>query len=369
MYSVCHDNGLWRKLLYADFKSVPPTPAIQEETAALVLHRRSSTKKIGGVTRPAPSSIDLKLYQNHLRLEQRWIKGKISTRFLQGHEDSVYCLAWISKDLLVSGSRDKTMKIWHAPTGKCLRTIKDEHEGSILCMRVDKKNNILLTGSSDATCTIWSLPQLKPITKLRGHGHSVLDVCFFNNDQIVTSSRDHTLRVWDMHTGLELRQMMGHTASVNAIEPVGGSRVISASGDSTLKLWDTETGECIRTFEGHRLGLACVRYDGHRLYSGGLDGKIKVWDIETGECVKTLIGHAGMIRSIDFFNGKIVSGSYDRTLKVWDTKTGACILSFQSGHSSWIYNVLMSGTRIVSSGQEKRIMILDFGTGLDPLCN
>ncbi len=336
LYSICHDDNLWRKLLYADFQSVPPK--VQE--TALVLSKK-------GITRPAPSSLSLKLYQNHLKLDQRWLRGKVDTRFLQGHEDSVYCLAWIDKNLLVSGSRDKTLKVWHIPSGTCVRTIEDEHDGSILCMRVDKKNNILMTGSSDATCTISSLPELKPILKLRGHGHSVLDVCLVNDDCIVTSSRDHTLRVWDRHTGEELRQMLGHSASVNAIEPVGGNRVVSASGDSLLKLWNIETGECIRVMEGHRLGLACVKYDGKRLYSGGLDGKIKVWDLDTGKCVNTLLGHAGMIRSIDCMNGKIVSGSYDRTLKVWDTNTDACILSFQSGHSNWIFNVLLSGTRIV----------------------
>jgi F-box and WD-40 domain protein 1/11 len=72
-----------------------------------------------------------------------------------------------------------------------------------------------------------------------------------------------------------------------------------------------------------------------------------VWDVESGECVNTLLGHVGMIRSLDCIQGRIVTGSYDRTLKVWDTKTGACILSFQSGHSNWIFNVLSSGTRIV----------------------
>ncbi|CAO3608360.1 unnamed protein product [Mucor hiemalis] len=360
MYSVCHDDNLWRKFLYADFRSVPPTE-IQE--TALVLRGKKGPK------RTTSSSYNLKLYQNHLKLNHRWLTGKVDTRFLQGHEDSVYCLAWIDKDLLISGSRDRTFKVWHAPSGKCIRTIKNEHDGSILCMRTDKKKKILMSGSSDATCTIWSLPELKPIAKLRGHGHSVLDVCLVDDDRVVTSSRDQTLRVWNRHTGEELRQMIGHSASVNAIESVGGNRVVSASGDSTLKLWDIETGECIRTMTEHRLGLACIKYDGKRLYSGGMEGTIKIWDIESGECLKTLLGHAGMIRSIDCVDGKIVSGSYDRTIKVWDTKNDTCMLSFQSGHSNWIFNVLLSGTRIVSSGQEKRIMILDFSSGLTPLCN
>ncbi|KAI8074338.1 WD40-repeat-containing domain protein [Gilbertella persicaria] len=364
MYAVCHDNELWRKLLYADFGSVPPRILTDQDTSLSLVLRRQKKRR----TSIMPPSTNLKLYQNHLKLGKRWLTGKVNTRFLQGHQDSVYCLAWIDVHLLVSGSRDKTLKIWNVLTNQCVRTIQHEHEGSILSLRVNKDRTTLLTGSSDATCTVWSLPDLIPIHRLLGHGHSVLDVCFVK-DMVVTSSRDHTLRVWDKEKGTELRQMIGHAASVNAIEAIEDSyQVVSASGDATLKLWDVRTGECLRTMEGHRLGLASVRFNGKHLFSGGLEGKIKVWDIDTGECLNTLIGHVGMIRSIDCVEGKIVSGSYDRTIKVWDAETGACILSFQSGHSSWIFSVLSSGTRIVSSGQENRVMVIDFGSDLTPLC-
>ena len=85
MYTVCHDDHLWRKFIYADFKRI--APAVQE--TALVLRCNK------GSTRSVPPSLNLKLYQNHLKLGQRWQTGNVvDTRFLQGHEDSVYCLAW-----------------------------------------------------------------------------------------------------------------------------------------------------------------------------------------------------------------------------------------------------------------------------------
>lgn len=303
LYAVCHNDDLWRKLLYNDFGSKPPSlsPTKQQiNSTALVLRNNKKPMRKTNSRTVLLSSSYLKLYQNHMKLGRRWLAGKASTRFLQGHQDSVYCTVWISKDILVSGSRDKTLKVWDVNTGQCIRTIADEHDGSILCMRVNKEKSFLLTGSSDATCKVWSLPNLVPVTRLRGHGNSVLDVCFVNN-HIVTSSRDHSLRVWHMTSGLELQQMRGHTASINAIEPVGDTQIVSASGDGTLKLWDIETGKCLKTMGHNNLGLACVRYSGNYLYSGGLEGKIRVWNIETGECINTLFGHVSMIRSIDYF--------------------------------------------------------------------
>lgn len=60
----------------------------------------------------------------------------------QGHKDSVYSVAFApSGDRLVSGSLDKTIKMWelttssrfmpaHAPSGKCVRTFEG-HKASL----------------------------------------------------------------------------------------------------------------------------------------------------------------------------------------------------------------------------------------------
>ncbi|KAI7868034.1 WD40-repeat-containing domain protein [Mucor mucedo] len=302
------------------------------------------------------------LYKNHLELDRRWKYGKVNTRYLTGHEDSVYCLVWVGSNRVVSGSRDRSIKLWNLDEkkGSSLVLTKTGHEGSVLCLRVSADMSFLVSGSSDATCLIWSLPDFLPQKRLAGHSGGVLDVCIIGG-MIVSSSRDATIRVWDKNSGSEMRRLIGHAGPVNALGSHGG-RVVSASGDTTLKLWDIETGNCLRTFAGHTRGLACVRFDGQFIYSGGQDNKLKIWDADTGKCVSTLAGHSDLIRTIDSFEA--VSGSYDRTLRVWNAKESKCLLSFQSGHSSWIFNCLLSRTKIISAGQDKRIMVLDFGYDL-----
>ncbi|KAF7727706.1 hypothetical protein EC973_007262 [Apophysomyces ossiformis] len=301
-------------------------------------------------------------YVDHHELNRRWRAGEARTSYLKGHTDSVYCLAWVGPHHIVSGSRDKTIKLWDLrKPGHCIKTER-QHQGSVLCLHATDR--YLISGSSDTTCLIWSLPDCRPLRRLEGHTGGVLDLCVVDG-WIVTSSRDSTIRVWDQESGQEQRRLVGHSGPVNALEAYG-SKVISASGDTTLKLWDVATGQCLRTFVGHTRGLACVKYNGKWIYSGGQDG-IRVWDAETGECLITLGGHTDLIRTIDCYGDKIVSGSYDRTLRVWDAKTGECLMRCQSGHSSWIFNVLMSSTRIVSASQDRRIMVLDFAYNLHSL--
>ncbi|KAI8364042.1 WD40-repeat-containing domain protein [Choanephora cucurbitarum] len=335
LHQLCQNRYLWQRLFQTDH----------------LLHRIQLTYDYRS------------LYKNHHQLHQRWRKGQVRTRYLTGHEDSVYCLVWLGPDRIVSGSRDRSIKVWDLiqTHSSSLVLTKTHHEGSVLCLRVADNHRFMVSGSSDATCLIWSLPQLEPQARLTGHTGGVLDVCIVN-ECIVSSSRDSSIRVWSQ-LGQELKRLVGHGGPVNALGS-HGSLVVSASGDTTLRLWDIETGHCLRTFIGHTKGLACVRFDGNLIYSGGQDNKLKVWDVHSGKNLATFTGHTDLIRTIDSFGNMVVSGSYDKTLKVWDIKENKCILSFQSGHSSWIFNTLLSRTKIISAGQDKRIMILDFGYDL-----
>ncbi|KAI8146978.1 WD40-repeat-containing domain protein [Fennellomyces sp. T-0311] len=302
------------------------------------------------------------LYRNHYLLERRWRSGQAHVRYLTGHTDSVYCIIRYKRQFIISGSRDHSVKLWDLDNHTCVAS-QTHHEGSVLCLKISSDNEWMVSGSSDGTCVIWQLDELRPIGRLRGHTSGVLDVCIVENKYIVTASRDATVRVWDRESGKELRRLEGHSGPVNALQ-AHGCHVVSASGDSKLKLWNAETGECVRTFDGHARGLACARYDGKRIYSGGQDAALRVWDAETGECTGTLEGHEQLVRTVDCCGDRAVTGSYDRTIKLWDVLTGQCLLSFQGGHESWVFNVLLNRTQIISAGQDKRIMILDFGNNL-----
>lgn len=239
------------------------------------------------------------------------------------------------------------------------------HKASILCLQYDDR--ILVTGSSDATCIVYSVRSgYRPIRRLRHHSAAVLDLVF-DDRHIVTCSKDVSICVWDRATGALLRQLRGHSGPVNAVQ-MRGNTIVSCSGDFRVKLWNIDTGRNIREFLGHTKGLACCQFseDGRYVASAGNDRVIRVWDANTGECVREVKAHENLVRSlhVDSVSGRLVSGSYDSDIKVWDMHSGRPLLGFPKWHSSWVLSAKSDYRRIVSSGQDPKILILDFGAGV-----
>lgn len=338
---------------------VPSTPAQQAAAAA------AQDRRLGSDYLDWP-----KLFRDHWLLDQRWQKGQPSWSWFEGHEDSVYCCQFDERKI-ISGSRDRTIRVWDIASGETTHVLRG-HEGSILCLQYD--DEILVTGSSDSTVIVWDLVgdptagrnKYEERMKLVGHGMGVLDLCF-DDRYIVSCSKDTKTHVWDRSTGKLHRVLQGHRGPVNAVQ-IHGDRVLTASGDSLMKMWDLHTGQALRTFTGHSRGLACVSWapSGKWFVSSSNDKTIKLWDAETGECLRTYVGHADLVRGLAFDERcqRIVSAGYDRTTRVWDAETGEMIHKFNS-HSSLVFDVSFSASKIVSASHDRRILLMDFGVGLD----
>lgn len=309
---------------------------------------------------------------------------------------------------MITGSRDKTIRVWNMKTFQCVLVIgppdvvndkltmygndgrpihyaifnssaerKFEckpaavsfdlyHKQSILCLQYD--DNILVTGSSDSTCIVYDIKQgYKPIRRLEHHTAAVLDLAF-DEKYIVTCSKDISICVWDRETGVILKELRGHTGPVNAVQ-MRGNTIVSCSGDFRVKLWNIETGNCIREFTGHTKGLACSQFsdDARFIASAGNDQIIRIWDANTGECLHQIKAHTNLVRSlhIDSVSGRLISGSYDQDIKVFDMKSGRLQIDFPKWHSSWVLGAKSDYRRIISTGQDPKILIMDFGMNIE----
>lgn len=359
-----------------------------------------------GIPRLSPSNDWKEIYRVKQELAHRWKAGKARSVYLNGHQDSIYCLQF-DEYKIITGSRDKTIRVWdmrslecrlvigppevigedgmlvdeegnpvHFATGSdsersttsmpTLASFPTHHKASILCLQYD--DDILVTGSSDSSCIVHDVHAgYRPIRRLRHHTSPVLDLAF-DDKHIVTCSKDTTICVWDRATGELLRQLRGHGGPVNAVQ-MRANTIVSCSGDFRVKLWNIDTGKNIREFVGHTKGLACSQFseDGRYIASAGNDKVIRIWDANTGESLREMHAHENLVRSlhIDSVSGRLISGSYDTDIKVWDMETGHQLLDFPKWHASWVLSAKSDYRRIVSSGQDPKILIMDFGADVE----
>jgi F-box and WD-40 domain protein 1/11 len=285
------------------------------------------------------------LYSQRRRLETNWEAERYTNFQLphpnhpeEAHEECIYTIQHSGK-YLVSGSRDRTLRIWDLDTQRLIRPPLRAHQGSVLCLQfdADPEEDLIVSGSSDATVVLWKFSTGQIIQRLRkAHRESVLNVRF-DKRVLVTCSKDKTIKIFNRRAmspgdvgypdlpagvspvptflnnygfnpaptaGLPIKQpytmigcLEGHGAAVNAVQ-IYGNEVVSASGDRTVKVWNWPEQTCTRTLIGHTKGIACVQYDGRRIVSGSSDNEVKVFDKESGLEVASLRAHSNLVRTV-----------------------------------------------------------------------
>ncbi|KAI8059730.1 WD40-repeat-containing domain protein [Thamnidium elegans] len=266
---------------------------------------------------------------------------------LQGHVGGVWALQYVG-NTLVSGSIDRTVRVWNIKKRKCTHIFKG-HTSTVRCLqivepvmvngRLEPSQPLIVTGSRDFSIRVWNLPNVEEDSNepyvgeasnpwfkflLFGHTHSVRSIAAHGNT-LVSGSYDNTVAVWDLETGRMLHRMEGHTSNVYAvvIDPIR-QQCMSGSMDSTVYVWDIVTGECLHKLDGHSILVGLLGLTPNHLVSAAADKTLRVWNPNTGVCEHVLAGkhgHEGAITCFKHDDEKVISGS-EGGLKMWDIKTG-----------------------------------------------
>lgn len=211
-------------------------------------------------------------------------------------------------------------------------------------LKENEDSNLLISGSRDKTLMIWKLHGEnknglygEPLKSFTGHNHFVTDLALSNdNSMVISSSWDKTLRLWDIKTGKTIRRFVGHTKEVLSVALSQDNRqIISAGSDLGIKLWNT-LGENKFTTDNnnHTDWVSCIRYSpstktasakgdvGKPFFASvGWDGRLKIWNTNF-QIRYTFKAHLGNINALAISpNFKYVAtGGKDKMLNIWELK-------------------------------------------------
>jgi len=282
------------------------------------------------------------------RLARKSLHAGWESATFQGHTDSVWsvCLS-VDGHYALSGSSDKTLKLWDVASSECLRTFEG-HTSDVTSVCLITDGCYALSGSFDKTLKLWDVASSECLRTFEGHTDAVFSV-FVSADgrYALSGGSDKTLKLWEVSSGKCLRTFEGHTKSVfSACLSADGRYALSGSGDKTLRLWEVESGECLRTFKGHMWDVSsvCLSADGRYALSGsGISKTLRLWDLESGACLCTFEGYTSHVKSVCLSadGHYALSGSIDKMIKLWEVTSGQCMRTFE-GHTGFVQSVCLS---------------------------
>eukprot|EP00656_Telonema_subtile_P056951 TRINITY_DN9256_c0_g1_i2.p1 TRINITY_DN9256_c0_g1~~TRINITY_DN9256_c0_g1_i2.p1 ORF type:complete len:656 (+),score=194.49 TRINITY_DN9256_c0_g1_i2:44-2011(+) len=202
------------------------------------------------------------------------------------------------------------------------------HSGPVYSANFSPDNRFLLTGSEDKTARLWSLETDSCLVAYKGHNYPVWDAKFAPlGVYFATASHDRTARIWSCDHIHPLRILAGHLSDVDCLAwHPNCNYLATGSSDKTLRLWDIQSGQCVRLFTGHHGSLTCCSISpcGGYLASAGEDSNVMLWDLGSGKRVASYQGHTKTVWSLDFSQESAVlaSGSADGTVRLWDVASG-----------------------------------------------
>ncbi|XP_077067582.1 kinesin-like protein KIF21A isoform X5 [Siphateles boraxobius] len=276
--------------------------------------------------------------------------------------------------------------------------IAEGHSKAVLC--VDSTDDLLFTGSKDRTCKVWNLVTGQEIMSLAGHPNNVVSVRY-SSSLVFTVSTSY-IKVWDIRDSAKCIRTLTSSGLVNTGDPCAASTnrtvtipagenqinqiflnpsgtVLYAAAGNCVRVWDLRRFVSTGKLTGHLGPVMCLTVDqtgnGQDLViTGSKDHYIKMFDVTEG-AVGSISPthnfeppHYDGIESLVVQGDCLFSGSRDNGIKKWDLTRKDLLQQVPNAHRDWVCALgVVPASPILLSGCRGGVLKLWHTDTLSPL--
>ena len=244
-------------------------------------------------------------------------------RTLEGHSTASAIAISTDGKTLVSGGKDKAIKVWDLQTGQLRKTLQS-NSGEIYTLAIAPDGNTIVSGSGDRRIRIWNITSDQRPRMLAAQSYKVNRVEISSDGKTITSHSDDEIKAWDLATGQLKATFPLPFNNLLDISPDGQTVLIRLS-DSKIVAWDVATNQQKVLPAFFNSVSARISLDGQTLVTikeaGKRNFELKVSDLATGK----LKEQRRFSRDFQIFNIAIsrnfIIGSTRKGLAVWNLQT------------------------------------------------
>jgi WD40 repeat protein len=300
---------------------------------------------------------------------------------LFGHEDAVSAMVFNENGrFALTGSLDRTLRLWELPSGRCLRTFTSLG-GAVDSVHFGKNSRFALSLIAGGSLRLWDISVLCSETPFRAplllsniasseevsqQQSEMNQYCGKIKETVKNSNFADAVAVYK-----KLSSMSNWESSRNQLESEGVLDILSRR-TVRKSLMDVL---CTQSFTGHQdvITTAALSLDGNLAATAGRDNTIRIWNLDKNTPQNNtqqkntqqknpvvLEGHYDWVRSIALtMDSKfIVSGSWDMSVRVWNIRSGQCLRQFEEKIKSLTKIALNPQGRIVAIANGQGTVIL-----------
>ncbi|KAK2914859.1 hypothetical protein Q8A73_005453 [Channa argus] len=307
----------------------------------------------------------------------------------EGHSKPVLCVD-ATDELLFTGSKDRTCKMWNLVTGQEIVTLKG-HPNNVVSVKYCP-SSCLVFSVSTSYIKVWDIrDSAKCVRTLTSSGQVVSgDACAGTTTRTITfaqgecqinqitlnppgsvlyAAAGNIVRMWDLNRMQAMGKLTGHIGSVMCLTAgqslLGKDQVITGSKDHYVKVFDVAEGTLGNIGPAHNFepphydGIECLAVQGDVLFSGSRDNGIKKWDLEQQELTQQIPNaHKDWVCALAYVPGRpmLLSGCRGGMLKVWNVDNFTPIGEVR-GHDSPINAICTNSRQIFTASSDKTVKI------------